>query len=315
MGRCLFPDCNHRTNLISIPKKRKQWKQHRGQYRENYIEKNSIINEMNEAWCHIIKGHVSDFKYKEGNRNMVICPRHFHDSVLTKKKNGNFEPILGALPTLNFYAGHVETRNARCSIVPLSQRIDLEVRMKRPVATPVSVPPKMERNIKRYFQTQDLNEQKRIEFLNKDKIFYNTSYMLKLFESALFKDWNLQYSNNSTLYILVQSLPSNPSKFITVSIALDVPLEITEIKVDIPSCSYHGADDTSNYMIRYEHFKHSNITKYSEIREIMIQLSNHLDSLVFDSSFFTREIVIQGEFFLLTFSMLNLYRTQYVSET
>ena len=61
--------------------------------------------------------------------------------------------------------------------------------MKRPIKIPVLVPLKMERNIKRYFHTKDLNEQKRIDDLNREKNFFNTSYFAKLFDSSIFKDW------------------------------------------------------------------------------------------------------------------------------
>ena len=93
-------------------------------------------------------------------------------------------------------------------------------------------------------------------------------------------------------------------KFVTISITLDLVLEIADIKVDIPIYSFYSTGNYSNYIIQYEHFKHRKITKYSEIKEIINQLSNRLESLVFDCSFYSCEIVIQSESFLLTILLL-----------
>lgn len=170
MVRCLFPHYHNTKNLITIPRKRKELKHVRGKRKFNK-DNNNIINETNKAWCHIIKTYVPRFVYNEDSRIIVICHRHFNNKVLTMRKSGSKTPILGALPTVFLYEGHIETKSARESIISQSKRIELDEQLDRFIVFPIEVTSRTQRTIDHYLLNQKTEEQKRIEQINNDKIF------------------------------------------------------------------------------------------------------------------------------------------------
>ena len=100
-------------------------------------------------------------------------------------------------------------------------------------------------------------------------------------------------------------MPKHYNKLVMISIHLNRHNRIAEIKVYKPKSVYSDNETKkhSNFLVQCEHSLFDGITRYSEMRQIIIDVSNDIDSYFFQNThIFPREVLMSGELTFLTFS-------------